>query len=49
MEVINKHSQYIEYPIMLQVERPVEPPEAEAEDAEGEIKEEKQEEAESVK
>ena len=49
MEVINKHSQYIEYPIMLQVERPVEPPEAEAEDAEGEIKEEKQEEAELVK
>ena len=50
MEVINKHSQYIEYPIMLQVEKPVEvaepPAEADAEaDAEGKVEEEKQEEA----
>jgi molecular chaperone HtpG len=49
MEVINKHSQYIDYPIMLQVEKPVEPPvEADAakEDVEGkvEVEESKQEE-----
>jgi molecular chaperone HtpG len=51
MEVINKHSQYIEYPIMLQVERPVaaEPAEEAAATAEEEgdviIEEEKKEKA----
>lgn len=50
IEVINKHSQYIDYPIMLQLERPVEvaepapTEEAEAE-TEGKVEEEKHEEA----